>query len=109
VRTLRRGLPRSLDGAPVFLPGGRAALRRSLEPWFDAKGLRPRVVGEFEDSALLKAFGQGGHGAFAGPTLIAAEIERQYRAAEGGPVPSGPRRSRARRLCALRLSGARRR
>jgi LysR family transcriptional regulator, transcriptional activator of nhaA len=77
-RALRRGFPRSLDGAPMLLPGGRSALRRALEQWFDGRGLRPRAVGEFEDSALLKAFGQAGHGAFAAPSAIGAEIERQY-------------------------------
>jgi LysR family transcriptional regulator, transcriptional activator of nhaA len=86
-RALRRGFPRSLDGAPVLLPGGRAALRRSLEQWFDAEGLRPRAAGEFEDSALLKAFGQAGRGAFAAPTAIAAEIERQYRVEPIGRAP----------------------
>ncbi len=77
-RALRRGFPRSLDGAPVLLPGGRTAMRRALEQWFDARELRPRAVGEFDDSALLKAFGQAGHGAFAAPTAIGDEIERQY-------------------------------
>ncbi len=77
-RALRPGFPRSLDGAPVLLPGGRTALRRALEQWFDAQGLRPRAAGEFDDSALLKAFGQAGHGAFAAPAAIGAEIERQY-------------------------------
>jgi LysR family transcriptional activator of nhaA len=77
-RALRPGFPRSLDGAPVLLPGGRTALRRALEQWFDAARLRPRAVGEFDDSALLKAFGQAGHGAFAAPAAIGPEIERQY-------------------------------
>ncbi|HEU4404560.1 MAG TPA: transcriptional activator NhaR [Polyangiaceae bacterium] len=85
-RALRRDFPRSLDGAPLLLPGGRSALRRSLEQWFDARGLRPRPVGEFEDSALLKAFGHAGHGVFAVPAAIAAEVERQYGVAEVGRV-----------------------
>jgi LysR family transcriptional activator of nhaA len=54
----RRGFPRSLDGAPALLPTENTALRRALDAWFEARGLRPRVVGEFEDSALLKVFGQ---------------------------------------------------
>jgi len=75
---LRRNFPRSLDGAAFLLPTGTSALRRELERWFDQHALRPTVVGEFDDSALLKVFGQAGVGAFAGPSVIAREIVRQY-------------------------------
>lgn len=75
----RREFPRSLDGAPFLLPTVNTALRQNLEKWFDAEGIRPLVVGEFEDSGLLKAFGQEGHGLFAAPTLIESEVRRQYR------------------------------
>lgn len=77
-RALRRGFPGSLDGAPFLLPRGDSALRRSLDRWFEAVGLRPRVVGSFEDSALLKAFAQAGAGLFAALSPIEAEIRRQY-------------------------------
>ena len=76
---LRRGFPRSLDGAPFLLPASASALRRELERWFDQHALRPGVAGEFDDGALLKTFGQAGVGAFAGPSVIAREIVRQYR------------------------------
>ena len=76
---LRRRFPRSLDGAPFLLPSGTSALRRELDAWFDQHELRPAVVGEFDDSALLKVYGQAGVGAFAGPSVIAKEIARQYR------------------------------
>lgn len=75
----RRGFPRSLDGAPFLLPTVNTALRQNLEKWFDAEGIRPLVVGEFEDSGLLKTFGQEGHGLFAAPSLIESEVRRQYR------------------------------
>ena len=75
---LRRRFPRSLDGAAFLLPAGASALRRELEVWFDQNAVRPTVVGEFDDSALLKVFGQAGVGAFAGPSVIAREIVRQY-------------------------------
>jgi len=75
---LRRRFPRSLDAAPFLLPARASALRRELEAWFDKHGLRPTVVGEFDDSALLKVFGQAGVGAFAGPSVIAREIVCQY-------------------------------
>jgi LysR family transcriptional activator of nhaA len=76
---LQPGFPASLDGAPFLLPTGAATLRRDLERWFDRLGVRPRVVGEFDDSALLKVFGQAGAGVFAAPSVISGEISRQYR------------------------------
>lgn len=76
---LKPGFPASLDGAPFLLPTATAALRRDLDRWFDQTAIRPRVVGEFDDSALLKVFGQAGAGAFAAPKVIAREIARQYR------------------------------
>lgn len=75
---LRDGFPKSLNGAPVLLPSRDAVLRRDLDGWFDAQGLRPVVAGVFEDSALLKVFGQAGAGFFAIPTVIEQEVMRQY-------------------------------
>jgi len=77
-RTCRRSFPRSLDGAPFLLPTDNTALRRSLDDWFDREGVRPRVVSEFEDSALLMAFGQAGMGVFAAPSAIEREVRHQY-------------------------------
>ena len=74
----RRRFPGSLDGAPFLLPTGTTALRRELEHWFDAEDIRPAVVGEFDDSALLKVFGQAGAGLFAAPDVIEKEVRRQY-------------------------------
>jgi LysR family transcriptional activator of nhaA len=83
-RLLRRKFPRSLDGAPVLLPEQGSASRRGIDQWLDQRGLRPRIVGEFEDSALLKVFGQAGTGAFFGPSVIEREITRQYRVVHVG-------------------------
>lgn len=74
----RGGFPACLDGAPMLVPGADAAVRPRLERWWAANRLRPRVVGEFDDSALMKAFGQRGAGVFIGPTVIESEIETQY-------------------------------
>jgi LysR family transcriptional activator of nhaA len=82
----RKGFPRSLEGAPVLLPTEGSSLRRSLEQWFDAEGLRPRVVGEIEDSALLKVFGQAGTGLFPAPVAIEAEIRAQFGVKVAGRV-----------------------
>lgn len=82
----RRGFPMSLDGAPTLLPLGITALRRSLDHWFESQGIRPRIVGEFEDSALLKVFAQKGAGVFAAPSVIKEEICRQYRVRPIGEI-----------------------
>ncbi len=75
---LRRGFPASLAGAPVLLPSLGTALRRSLDAWFEARAVRPVVAGEFDDSALLKAFGARGLGVFAAPTIVEREIRAQW-------------------------------
>jgi LysR family transcriptional activator of nhaA len=83
-----KGFPRSLDGAPFLLPSDDSALRLALEEWFQKKGIRPRVVGMFEDSALLDAFGQAGAGLFAMPAAIDAEVRRQYKVRSLGRLDS---------------------
>ena len=76
---LRRKFPHSLDGAPFLLPGAPSTVRRTLEHWFDAQGIRPRFVAEMDDSAIAKEFGEDGLGVFAAPAVIEAEILRRYR------------------------------
>lgn len=70
--------PRCLDGAPFLLPTDKSASRRSLDQWFDSEGIHPIVVSEFDDSALLKVFGQAGAGVFPVPTVIEKEVKEQY-------------------------------
>lgn len=77
-QALRPGFPESLNRAPLLLPLEQLTLRRSLNRWFDRHGLRPHIVGEFQDSALLKAFGADGMGVFPGAAVVEAEISRQY-------------------------------
>ncbi len=84
---LRAGFPGSLTGARVLLPTENTVLRRTLDQWLQAADVHPNVAGEFEDSALLMAFGQRGAGLFPAPSPIAREVERQYRVAEVGVVP----------------------
>ena len=69
-----RPFPQCLEGAPFLLPTAEASLRRSLDAWFDVAGVHPHIVGEFEDSALIMAFGQQGAGFFVVPTAIEAEV-----------------------------------
>jgi LysR family transcriptional activator of nhaA len=78
-RRYRIGFPGSLDGAPMLLPGEGTFLRRQMEGFFENAGIRPAIVGEFEDSALMKVFGQRGFGFFPAPEVIADEVARHYR------------------------------
>lgn len=80
----RRSFPGSLDSAPFLLPAEGTTLRQSLEQWFHTQGIRPKIVGEFDDSALLKVFGQLGTGIFAVPAVIRKEVIRQYDVREIG-------------------------
>ncbi|MFN7952055.1 MAG: transcriptional activator NhaR [bacterium] len=77
-KQLRKGFPRSLHGAPMLMPSEHTSLRRALEQWFDAQEIRPRTVAEFDDTALLKTFGQSGLGVFPVSTVIENEAMRQY-------------------------------
>jgi LysR family transcriptional activator of nhaA len=70
--------PRLLDGAPLLLPGEDTALRARFAQWFERQGIGPRVIGEFDDSALMKAFGEAGTGIFPAPTVTEDEVCRQY-------------------------------
>ncbi|NUN53073.1 MAG: LysR family transcriptional regulator, partial [Planctomycetaceae bacterium] len=83
-RRLRKGFPGSLRGAPVLLPTGATALRRSLDAWFEERGIRPSVVAEFDDSALMKSFGERGHGAFPVPSIVDDEARRVHGAVRIG-------------------------
>ncbi|ACB74725.1 LysR family transcriptional regulator [Opitutus terrae] len=75
---LRRGFPRSLHDAPALLPAENTALRRSLENWFRALQIRPRVVAEFEDAALMKVVAASGGGFAPIPTLVMDEAASRY-------------------------------
>jgi LysR family transcriptional activator of nhaA len=63
-------------------------LRRSLEQWFEAEGIRPVVRGEFADPTLLKVFGQNGAGLFAVRSAVERETRRQFRVRLLGRVES---------------------
>ena len=81
-RTVRRGFPASLEGAPVLLPLKGGSLRREIDDWLNRQGVHPRVVAEAEDSALLKVFAADGMGLIFVPTVIAEVVCRRYDLAE---------------------------
>ncbi|MCW9047026.1 MAG: transcriptional activator NhaR [Gammaproteobacteria bacterium] len=77
-KTLNKGFPQNLNASPMLLPGESTVTHSRLLNWFDKQHIHPRIVGEFDDSALMKAFGQAGTGIFMAPTPIASEVEKQY-------------------------------
>ncbi|MCB9850222.1 MAG: transcriptional activator NhaR [Phycisphaerales bacterium] len=75
----RRRFPQSTINAPWLVPTSGTALRRALDHWFEIHEIGPRIVGQFEDSALKKIFGQQGLGLFVGPSVIEQEVCEQYK------------------------------
>lgn len=77
-RRYRPGFPASLDGAPMLLPTSNTALRHSLDRWFDHVEIRPEIVAEIEDTALMKVFGQHGAGIFAAPIAVRDQVKEAH-------------------------------
>ena len=75
-------------GAPCLLPGAHATVRRNLDQWFEREKLHPTLVGEFDDSALMYAFGEEGQGFFPAPTVFETEFRRRYHVQVVGRVKS---------------------
>lgn len=80
--------PALLNNAPFLLPGEDVAIRSKLLQWLDNNDLHPFFIGEFDDSALIKAFGRAGAGLFAAPTAIANQVCRQYNVVALGCIDS---------------------
>ena len=77
-KALRKEFPHSLDGAPLLIPSESNLVQAKLLDWLDGLRIYPRIVGEFDDSALMKEFGQAGTGIFPIPGPIAQEVAKQY-------------------------------
>jgi LysR family transcriptional activator of nhaA len=82
------GFPQNLNGAPFLLPARNNALRGKLDEWFVQHHVRPDVVGEFEDNALLNTFGRRGLGLFFAPAALADDVAEQFGAIRVGSVSS---------------------
>lgn len=78
IDTLTGEFPSCLDGAPLLLPSSGTQLRMGINQWLDKHRVHPHMIAEFDDSALMKAFGQEGAGIFIAPSAIEAQVERQY-------------------------------
>lgn len=86
-KSYRKGFPESLTGAPLLLPTEQTAVRRALDYWLEERNLFPHLVAEFEDSALLKTFGQAGIGIFPVPTALEESIQQQFDVQPVGRIP----------------------
>lgn len=86
-RQYGRHFPASLNGAPMLLPTRNTALRGRIDAWLLEQGVRPDVVGEFEDSAMLNTFGRRGMGLFFAPAALAGDMLEQFGALPVGPAP----------------------
>ena len=84
----RKQFPHSLGGAPFLLPMRNSALRQIMDQWFETHSIHPRILGEFQDTALLTAFGQAGAGIFAAPLAIEREVRNRYRVVRLGDLGS---------------------
>jgi len=82
----RKRFPKSLTGAPFLLPMKNSAFRQILDQWLETHSICPRIVGEFQDTALLTMFGQAGDGIFAAPVAIEREVRSRYRVAKLGDL-----------------------
>ena len=75
---LRRNFPQSLNGATALLPTENMGMRAVLETWFDTKGIHPRLLGEYEDSALMVFCATAGRGFTVVPTVVAREVLKHW-------------------------------
>lgn len=75
---LQGPFPKCLHGAPMLIQGPMSSVRQQLDHWFNKHQLQPRLVGEFDDSALMNAFGREGRGVFTSPTVLEEETQAQF-------------------------------
>ncbi len=91
-RKYRPGFPKSLHNAPMLLPTPATGVRRTLDSWFDSLDIRPRVIGEFDDSELRWEFGGMGLAVFSAPLVLEPYLARLYDVQRIGRVPNAPAR-----------------
>ena len=75
---LQGAFPHCLDGAPMLIPGPASSIRAPFDAWLLHHRLHPRVIGEFDDLALMATFGREGRGVFVSPAVLQDLTERQY-------------------------------
>lgn len=77
LRKYHRRFPEVLQEAPMLLPAGNTNVRRVLDQWLDSRQMTPLIVGQFEDFALLRRFGEAGAGIFAAPSVLEKQFRRE--------------------------------
>ncbi|WP_138513279.1 transcriptional activator NhaR [Rhodoferax bucti] len=77
-KTLQGDFPECLNDAPVLIQGAQASVRQQWEGWLSRHQLHPRTIGEFDDGALMTAFGRKGRGVFMAPSVMEADIVEQF-------------------------------
>ncbi|MBC3807654.1 transcriptional activator NhaR [Undibacterium seohonense] len=87
-RQFKGKFPQKLNQAPFLIPGEDVAIQGKLLRWFDENQIRPTIVGEFDDGALMKAFGSGGAGFFVAPSAMQRDICLQYNVVAVGDIPN---------------------
>jgi LysR family transcriptional activator of nhaA len=75
---LKGTFPQCLNGQPMLIPGAQASVRPQWEGWLTRHGVQPHIVGEFDDGALMTAFGREGRGVFMAPSVTEEETVRQF-------------------------------
>jgi LysR family transcriptional activator of nhaA len=75
---LQGEFPHCLNGQPLLIPGAQASVRQQLEGWLTRHNLAPHIVGEFDDGALMTAFGREGRGVFIAPSVMETETVQQF-------------------------------
>ena len=78
-KQLKGRFPQNLDGAPFLLPGEDSAVRPRLMRWLDDQRVHPHIAGEFDDGALMKAFGEAGAGVFVAPSAITQQMKERFK------------------------------
>ena len=75
---LKGPFPQCLNDFPLLIPGAHASVRQQLEGWLTRHQIHPRIIGEFDDGALMNAFGRQGRGAFMAPTVMEQDTGAQF-------------------------------
>jgi len=75
---LKGSFPQCLNGQPMLIPGAQASVRQQLEGWLTRHGVQPRIIGEFDDGALMTAFAREGRGVFMAPSVTEKETTQQF-------------------------------
>lgn len=84
IKKLGTEFPQNINNAPILVPGEDSAIHKRLMQWLNTQRIQPHIIGEFDDSALMRAFGQAGTGVFTAPTIIEDEVLQQHQVVKLG-------------------------